>query len=117
MYWSMPVALTFPVSIARRQPSTVGTAGEEIARLRPPGVVDGRQHEGVGLDTAGLRGLVVPSLPLDHRVCVDISDVETGRFVVGAPRRQIAHRPVIRSTPRMYGRSTSGTTTLPSGSR
>ena len=109
-----------------REAALVGAAQQDVARLRPTLLVDGAEHECVGFRAPGLARLAVPTLPLHHRVGVDIGHVEPSRLVVEAVTRQVGeragrrlggHRGPITVVPRMYCCSTCGTATVPSAWR
>ena len=105
-----------------------------LANEHDPGVgdavgTDGGHRHGVGFGDTTVERVLMPAVPLHDRVTVDIGDVEPLRLVLLAPAPQfgasIGSGPVghgrttrsIRSMPRMYGRSSSGTVTDPSGLR
>ncbi len=127
--WSSWSTLGAGVVGVEDEAALIGLPNEHDPGVRDPVGTDRGHRHGVRFGDTTVESILVPAVPLHDRVTVDIGDLEPLRLVLLAPTPQfgatIGRRPVghgrtarsIRSIPRMYGRSTSGTVTDPSGLR
>ena len=121
--------LTLVVVGEEREAALVGAAHEHDPGVGRAVGVDRAERHRVRFGHAHFERVGVPPLPLHHRVAVEVVDVEPGRLVLHPPiadhvairpsiaGRVIRHAGPIASMPRMYGRSTAGTTIEPSAWR